>query len=89
MDHLINLLKALESDDTLIPVEECITEHHPLVEEIAEKAELYLITNNGFCHWEHINMLKQCGYSVFPLERDSFGWLIGGISTSKGIIAYG
>ena len=89
MDHLINLLKKLEADETLIPVDECITDHHPLVDEISNKAELYLITNGGFCNWENINILKEVGYSVFPLERDSFGWLIGGISTSKGIIAYG
>lgn len=89
MDHLINLLKALESDDTLIPVEECITEHHPLVEEIVGLADDLLITTNGVCNWTRINMLKNIGYNVFPLERDSFGWLIGGISTSKGIIAYG
>lgn len=89
MEHLINLLKALESDETLIPVDECITEHHLLVEKISGLAEDLLITSNGFCNWGNIETLKNKGYSVFPLERDSFGWLVGGISTSKGIIAYG
>jgi hypothetical protein len=33
--------------------------------------------------------MKNSNYDVFPIERDRFGWLIGGIQTSKGIIAYG
>jgi hypothetical protein len=89
MEHLIILLKALESDETLTPVDDCITVYHPLVEEISGLAEDILITSNGFCNWGNIETLKGKGYGVFPLERDSFGWLIGGISTSKGIIAYG
>lgn len=89
MEHLLYLLKALESDETLIPVDECITLYHPLVDEISDEAEILLITKKGFCNWDNINILKSAGYNVFPLERDSFGWLIGGISTSKGIIAYG
>jgi len=89
MDQLLNLLNTLESDETLIPVDECITMYHPLVDEISGLAEELLITSNGFCNWGNIETLKNKGYSVFPLERDSFGWLVGGISTSKGIIAYG
>jgi hypothetical protein len=89
MDLLLELLKQLEDDDTLIPVDDCITVAHPIVDQIRDQADLLLITSGGFCNWGNIDTLKDNGYNVFPLERDSFGWLIGGISTTKGIIAYG
>lgn len=89
MELLLELLKQLEEDDTIIPTDECITVCHPILDQIRDQAVLVLISSNGVCNWKNIDILKANGYGVFALERDSFGWLIGGISTSKGIVAYG
>lgn len=88
MENFINLLKKLESDDTIQP-KDILDFKIPLVEEISREAELLLITIRGHCDWQAIEELGYAGYHVFPLERDSHGWLMGGISTSKGVIAYG
>jgi hypothetical protein len=48
-----------------------------------------LIKSDGQHNSFEAQKLKDSGFNVFPLERDSFGWLIGGVKTSKGIISYG
>ena len=68
-------LKYLSSDDELVM-------------EIAQLANQELICN-GQCHWEHIHQLNEAGYPVRKLSGDSFGWLMGGIYTKKGIVRYG
>lgn len=88
MNNLINLLKKLESDDTIQP-KDILDPNNSIVHEIACEAESLLITSSGYCDWDNIEKLKEYGYMVFPLERDNFGWVIGGISTNKGVIAYG
>lgn len=88
MDNLIKLLKQLESDDT-IESKDILDSGNSLVDDISREAEWLLVTDEGYCNWENMDKLKDEGYSVFPLERDNFGWLIGGISTTKGVIAYG
>ncbi len=35
------------------------------------------------------DIIRQSGRNLFPVEKDSFGWLIGGISTSKGTLTFG
>jgi hypothetical protein len=70
-------------------VEEYLDPNIPIVEEISGIAESILITQTGYCNWENIYKLENLGFHVFPLERDSFGWILGGISTNKGIITYG
>jgi hypothetical protein len=52
-------------------------------------AEEVLITNTGQCSWHNIEALRNAGYEVFPIERDSFGWLIAGIQTTCGVVTYG
>lgn len=88
MDNFINLLKKLEADND-IKVADILDYDVPNVSVISIMAESLLINESGHCNWENIEIMKKEGYYVFPLERDSFGWLIGGISTNKGVIAYG
>lgn len=49
----------------------------------------YLIAGNGQVNWFNVKILEKAGFPVFAVERDSFGWLIGGISTGRGIITFG
>lgn len=88
MNNLINMLMKLEEDST-IEESAILDPNNSLVHDISCEAEALLITNEGYCNWDNIEKLKSYGYQVFPLERDSFGWLTGGISTTKGVIAYG
>lgn len=50
-----------------------------------------LITENGACNWDNINLLRSNGYSVFAGERDSFGWLTGCVRKNgdSRILVYG
>ena len=88
MEKFLTLLAALE-DDEFLEGDEFLSQDIPIVHEISLLADDILITPSGFCNWENIHLMEDHGYQVFPLERDSFGWLVGGIRTEKGIIAYG
>ena len=88
MDKFLTLLKRLE-DDEFLEGDEFLSQDIPIVHEISLLADDVLITPTGFCNWENIHLMESHGYQVFPLEHDNFGWLVGGIQTQKGIIAYG
>lgn len=59
------------------------------IEEISGLASEVLVGDEGQCLWDQHELLKEAGYSVFPGERDRFGWLTGCIQTKKGVIVYG
>lgn len=89
MEYFLTLLKRLEDDELIEESEFCLSQEIPIVSEISHLADDLLITQSGYCNWENIYYVEDSGYDVFPLERDGFGWLLGGIQTKKGIIAYG
>lgn len=64
-------------------------EVHPLLDEIDTLANGELITSQGQAAFSAHKQLEYAGFKVFCGERDSFGWLIGCIRTSRGIICYG
>jgi hypothetical protein len=88
METLIELISKVENDDT-IKEADFLNLSHPLVKEISLLADEWLITGEGHCDWLNIHLLEDRRIHVFPVERDGFGWLVGGISTSKGVITYG
>ena len=52
----------------------------------------HLITANGGCNWDNINILRNNGYRVFAGDRDSFGWLTGCVqknNNDKRTVVYG
>jgi len=87
MDRIIFLINWIELSG--IKPSEYLTSDCSEVAEIIELANKHLITDKGYCNWYNINVLKEKGFDVFPVERDSFGWMLGGITTSKGVIVYG
>jgi|688.fasta_scaffold914710_1 hypothetical protein len=87
MDEFLEKIKALEKSDMVFS--EYLPTSDPLVSEIASMADELLIDSEGHCNWDNMKIMERNKYDVFPIERDRFGWLIGGIQTSKGIIAYG
>ena len=80
-------LDSLEKDDS-VGMADILSPQHPIVLYIQHLAEQHLI-KDGKCNIEMMEYLRNQGYWVFPLEQDSFGWLVGAISTIKGIITYG
>jgi hypothetical protein len=56
---------------------------------LSSMANKYLIENGGQPNWVNIATLKLEGFHVFATEKDSFGWLGGAISTTKGLIFFG
>jgi hypothetical protein len=56
---------------------------------IQELACAVLIESDGHPAWDNMEILRSNGYPVVPVEQDRFGWLLGGIETSNGLIIYG
>jgi hypothetical protein len=88
MERLIDLIAQVEKDDS---IPECgfILFEHPIIHEIKSIADTLLITDRGGCNWANIEILIDNSIEVFPVELDRFGWILGGIRTTKGIITYG
>lgn len=88
MNELIKALESLRSED--FPHGECFAGDEPAkYREVTSMAEDKLINNHGGCNWTNIEILAKAGFKVFAAERDSFGWLIGGIRTPYGVVYYG
>lgn len=88
IQQLITLLFELEKNDSIIS-SDYLTDSIPIVNEIVNLANELLITNKGQCNYKNMSILEKYNFNVFPLEVDSFGWLVSGIHTDKGIIIYG
>ena len=80
MDQLITILKAIESSDA--PDSAFFVEAEDL-------ATRLLIRDDGGRNYDNEIILCNLGFYVKCLEKDSFGWLVGGIETSHGIVQYG
>ena len=98
---LINLLDAIENcqdikdrgvNDEGSP--RCLnwgylSDRHTLIQDAVRCAEAVLIKCDGARDYENESVVSAAGFFVFCAERDEFGWLSGGVETSKGFIAYG
>jgi hypothetical protein len=90
LDILLTLLKKIDDNKNIRYYgDNIILSDNSDVTDAVRIAEDVLITDSGAVNWEGVNVLVQHGYNVFPMERDSFGWLTGGISTNKGILMFG
>ena len=88
METLLQLIQQIENDPIIQSVV-YVPIRLPAVMEIQSIAEDVLITEKGECNWENIKILQKNNIRVFPVEWDVGGWIVGGISTTKGIITYG
>jgi len=94
--ELVSYLKAIEASDEIESVPEddvlnfgYITDRHLLVQNAVYVADQVLVMPGGQRNLKNERELSMQGFYVSCLESDGFGWLSGGISTDKGIIAYG
>jgi hypothetical protein len=93
MNKLITTLKAIEECDEIeyndILNWGLLTERHQLIQTAVELADEILVSETGQRDFENEQLLLDDGYFVTCLERDRFGWVAGGVETTKGVIAYG
>jgi hypothetical protein len=95
--QLIALLYAVVANNEIEPVlgeDEVLNwgnleERHKLIQDVTDMATEVLIRENGERDYSAEVQLEMAGFPVRCLEKDSFGWLAGGIETEKGVIAYG
>jgi len=87
MDAFIKLLKLIE--DSVEEESEYLPADNKFVILAGPLANDLLITKDGKPNWYNIQDIRHSGYDVFAIERDQFGWLIGGVQTSKGVLTFG
>ncbi len=88
MQKLIKLLLKLENDESIVSCN-YLQDKIPIVNKIVNLANELLITNEGQCNSKNMSVLENYNFNIFPIEVDSFGWLIAGIHTNKGVVIYG
>lgn len=88
MDRLVALLKEVDSS-TIAPRDYLEEKHHSAVPLIRALLSDLFITKGGNLDWDAKDELGHRGYSLFPVEQDRYGWLIGAVWTEKGSITFG
>lgn len=88
MQKLIKLLLKLENDESIVSCN-YLQDKISIVNKIVNLANELLITNEGQCNSKNMSVLENYNFNIFPIEVDSFGWLIAGIHTNKGVVIYG
>jgi hypothetical protein len=63
---------------------------HPIVSKIANMLEEIFITAGGHLNYDlKDKFMDMYGYELYPVEQDRWGWVLGGLQTSKGTITFG
>jgi len=97
VEELINILQSIDlAADIAETTEEegvlnwgYIEDRHLLIQNAVYLANQVLILPCGKRDFKNESKVRVAGFYVSCLEQDSFGWLGGGIHTTKGVIAYG
>jgi len=89
MEALVALIRELEDSD-LQERPYLADGDHPNVSKIAHMLEELFITAGGHMNYDLKDMFMQTyGYELYPVEKDRWGWILGGLQTSKGTIVFG
>lgn len=93
MKELLEALEQLYADQDNIYQEEGWTGFNEsvLYNKVVCLCDEYLITDDGRCNWDNMNILRINGYRIFAGERDSFGWLTGCVQklNDSRVVVYG
>ena len=87
--ELIKTLENIEKDNNIKSVEDVLSNDIVLVEKAVCLADHVLINDKGSINYNALEEIEEAGFDVIPLEMDNWGWIVGGIQTSKGIIVFG
>ena len=89
MDGMVQLVQEVEESD-LEPRQFLCDEDHPNIQIIKILLETVFITTRGNINLDARDELREVhGYELHPVEQDSWGWILGGLRTKKGIITFG
>lgn len=89
MERLVGLLQEVENS-AITPRDYLNETHHSAIPLIQSLLSEIMITEGGNLDWDAKDMLlAKYGYSMFPVEHDSYGWIIGAVHTEKGAITFG
>lgn len=89
LELLIQLLKYINTDDTIEVFNDQYNTRNPIVNAALHLANEFLIGDDGHPDRDHMNVVIEAGFSIYPGEMDRFGWVTGCIELSKGIIVFG
>lgn len=89
VQQLVDLLKGINDGSIPFTVEIEDDRSYVVCDAVNVIACELLITDGGSVNYENTRVLEENGFHVFPVERDSFGWLVGGIRTTKGVTTFG
>jgi hypothetical protein len=89
MEQLATLVQELEASD-LDPRPYLQDEDHPNVQIVGILLETIFITPGGNIDLDARDKLREMyGYELYAVERDDWGWILGGLRTKKGTITFG
>jgi hypothetical protein len=90
--ELIETLKNIENEDS-IKVRELFSSKILSNKNSLVRTAMYLacdtLTNEKGLNYENMAHVEESGFNIFPLEMDAFGWITGGIQTSRGVVMFG
>ena len=95
MDELLQALEQLYNEQDNSYYDEDTRRSYfnesELYSKVVGLCDEYLIPSYGLDDYENKRILKENGYTVFAIEQDSFGWLIGGVKKQNDnrIVVYG
>jgi hypothetical protein len=87
MEDLITLVKKLEAFN-LRPRQFLEDKDHELIPQIRYLIHQLFITQDGRLDYKNKELLETYGYKIYPIEQDSYGWLVGALATRKGSITF-
>ena len=87
MEDLITLVKRLEASNTR-RLQFLEDSHHETIPQIRYLIHQLFITEDGRLDYKNKELLEGYGYKIYPIEQDSYGWLVGALATRKGSITF-
>lgn len=88
MERLAGLLTEINNSD-ITPRQYLHEHHHSAVPLIKTLLADLLITPGGNLNWDAKDVLHSFGFTIYPVEQDRSGWILGAVITNKGDITFG
>ena len=89
LELLIYLLKTINNDDSIQNLSKSEFDNNPFVSAVRYLANICLIDDEGHPQSDNINEVYQNGFSIYPGEKDRFGWLTACIQLKDKVIVFG
>ena len=89
MERIVALVDEINRSD-IKPRKFLEESDHSAIPLLRSLLDELLITKEGNVDWDAKYILElENDIFIYPVERDGFGWLIGGLITDKGVVTFG